>query len=132
MRYAVDRGMRYAKNHVVHHVMHSAMHHAVHHTVHHAMHHAMHHAVHHATHRTVHRAMRLRCETQPAERQAVTAFPEIRAFERDAADEFVILACDGIWDVMSSQEAPPSHRSSPPPRIPTPPTRSHSRTSSTR
>ena len=78
MRYAVDRGMRYAKNHVVHHVMHSAMHHAVHHTVHHAMHHAMHHAVHHATHRTVHRAMRLRCETQPAERQAVTAFPEIR------------------------------------------------------
>jgi len=45
-----------------------------------------------------------RCETQPAERQAVTAFPEIRAFERTAADEFVILACDGIWDVMSSQQ----------------------------
>ena len=79
--------------------------------------------------------MRLRCETQPAERQAVTAFPEIRAFERDAADEFVILACDGIWDVMSSQEAPPSPRSSPPPKShtnPTPPTPSHSRTSSTR
>lgn len=93
---------------------------------------AMHHTMHHVLHRTVHRAMRLRCETQPAELQAVTAFPEIRAFERDAADEFVILACDGIWDVMSSQEAPPSHRSSPPPRIPTPPTRSHSRTSSTR
>ena len=101
----------------------------VHGVVHGVVHH---HTVHHVLHRTVHRAMRLRCETQPAERQAVTAFPEIRAFERDAADEFVILACDGIWDVMSSQEAPPSHRSSPPPRIPTPPTRSHSRTSSTR
>ena len=79
---------------------------------------AMHHTMHHVLHRTVHRAMRLRCETQPAERQAVTAFPEIRAFERDAADEFVILACDGIWDVMSSQEAPPSPRSSPAPRPP--------------
>lgn len=45
-----------------------------------------------------------RCETQPADRQAVTAFPEIKAFERDPADEFVILACDGIWDVMSSQQ----------------------------
>lgn len=45
-----------------------------------------------------------RCETQPAERQAVTAFPEIKAFERNPADEFVILACDGIWDVMSSQQ----------------------------
>ena len=45
-----------------------------------------------------------RCETQPAERQAVTAFPEIRAFERHADDEFVVLACDGIWDVMSSQQ----------------------------
>ena len=45
-----------------------------------------------------------RCETQPPERQAVTAFPEIRAFERDPKDQFVILACDGIWDVMSSQE----------------------------
>merc|ERR1719331_2572612 len=45
-----------------------------------------------------------RCETQPPERQAVTAFPEIRAFERHADDEFVVLACDGIWDVMSSQQ----------------------------
>ena len=34
----------------------------------------------------------------------MTAFPEIRAFERHADDEFVVLACDGIWDVMSSQQ----------------------------
>merc|ERR1719331_1122320 len=45
-----------------------------------------------------------RCESQPAERQAVAAFPEIRSVARDANDEFVVLACDGIWDVMSSQQ----------------------------
>ena len=36
--------------------------------------------------------------------QAVTAFPEIREFQLQEGDEFMILACDGIWDVMSSQE----------------------------
>jgi len=45
-----------------------------------------------------------RCESQPPERQAVTAFPEIRSFQREATDQFVVLACDGIWDVMSSQQ----------------------------
>jgi len=36
--------------------------------------------------------------------QAVTAFPEIREFKLREGDEFMILACDGIWDVVSSQE----------------------------
>jgi len=75
-----------------------------------------------------------RCDTQPAERQAVTAFPEIKAVERDPSDEFVILACDGIWDVMSSQQvvskvldllqngvparpAPPPDEDAPPPPV---------------
>ena len=45
-----------------------------------------------------------RCESQPAERQAVTAMPEVLVEPRSATDEFIVLACDGIWDVMKSQE----------------------------
>ena len=41
----------------------------------------------------------------PAEAQAVTALPEILATEIHDCDEFIILACDGIWDVMTNQEA---------------------------
>ncbi len=42
----------------------------------------------------------------PPEAQMVTAFPEIRSEKlQSAADEFLILACDGIWDVLTNQEA---------------------------
>lgn len=37
--------------------------------------------------------------------QAVTAFPEIKSSVISADTEFLILACDGVWDVMSNQEA---------------------------
>lgn len=36
--------------------------------------------------------------------QIVTAFPEVQQFTIDENWEFVILACDGIWDVMTSEE----------------------------
>eukprot|EP00899_Mesostigma_viride_P003514 jgi/Mesvir1/13163/Mv06128-RA.1 len=36
--------------------------------------------------------------------QMVTAFPEVRSIALDAGDEFMVLACDGIWDVMTSQQ----------------------------
>ena len=46
-----------------------------------------------------------RCESLPEENQAVTAFPEVMTERRDPEkDGFIVLACDGIWDVMSSQE----------------------------
>lgn len=41
----------------------------------------------------------------PVEQQIVTAFPEV--LEKDIAeaeDEFLVLACDGIWDCLSSQD----------------------------
>lgn len=40
----------------------------------------------------------------PAEEQIVTCYPDVIHHEIDhAKDEFVILACDGIWDCLSSQ-----------------------------
>lgn len=40
----------------------------------------------------------------PQERQLITALPEVtnRTIERD--DEFLILACDGVWDMWSPQD----------------------------
>ncbi|KAL7159539.1 hypothetical protein ABFS83_01G034400 [Erythranthe nasuta] len=40
----------------------------------------------------------------PAEKQIVTANPDINIVELCNDDEFVVLACDGIWDCMSSQQ----------------------------
>lgn len=39
------------------------------------------------------------------EEQMVTAFPEIRQQTLQPGDEFLLLACDGIWDVLTNQEA---------------------------
>lgn len=36
--------------------------------------------------------------------QLVSPEPEIFVEERDPADEFLVLACDGIWDVMTNEE----------------------------
>ncbi|UJR13434.1 hypothetical protein I4U23_000448 [Adineta vaga] len=40
-----------------------------------------------------------------AEEQAITALPDIRTLTLDDKDEFMIIACDGIWNFMSSQDA---------------------------
>jgi len=39
----------------------------------------------------------------PPEQQIVTAFPEVTVHDIADDDEFVVVACDGIWDCQSSQ-----------------------------
>ena len=36
--------------------------------------------------------------------QLVSPEPDVISIERDSKDEFVVLACDGIWDVMSNED----------------------------
>eukprot|EP01013_Petalomonas_cantuscygni_P006139 TRINITY_DN16_c0_g1_i1.p1 TRINITY_DN16_c0_g1~~TRINITY_DN16_c0_g1_i1.p1 ORF type:complete len:338 (-),score=67.19 TRINITY_DN16_c0_g1_i1:360-1373(-) len=40
----------------------------------------------------------------PPERQAVSPEPEVEVTELTPEDEFVVLACDGIWDVMTNEQ----------------------------
>ena len=42
-------------------------------------------------------------EKKPEE-QIVTAYPDVEVFELTSDHEFVVLACDGIWDVLSNEE----------------------------
>lgn len=41
---------------------------------------------------------------KPPEEQIVTAFPDVTVHDISPNDEFLVLACDGIWDCMLSQE----------------------------
>jgi len=40
----------------------------------------------------------------PVDRQKVTCVPDVRTTPRSSGDEVLVLACDGIWDVMSNQD----------------------------
>jgi hypothetical protein len=40
----------------------------------------------------------------PPEATKVTANPDMSVVARSDTDEFIVLACDGIWDVMSNEE----------------------------
>jgi len=42
-------------------------------------------------------------DTLPPEEQIVTAFPDVIVHEITDDDEFLVIACDGIWDCRSSQ-----------------------------
>lgn len=42
--------------------------------------------------------------TRSAAEQIVTCVPDMRTYKRKPEDEFLIVACDGIWDVLSSQD----------------------------
>uniref|UniRef100_A0A183BZN0 protein-serine/threonine phosphatase n=1 Tax=Globodera pallida TaxID=36090 RepID=A0A183BZN0_GLOPA len=45
-------------------------------------------------------------ERLPLKDQMITALPDVTITERDGAtDDFIIVACDGIWNSMTSQEA---------------------------
>ena len=39
----------------------------------------------------------------PTENQMVTSVPEITVLERQVHDKFIVIACDGIWDVVSNE-----------------------------
>lgn len=38
------------------------------------------------------------------EEQMICSTPDVTVHARSPADEFIVLACDGVWDVMSNQE----------------------------
>jgi len=45
-----------------------------------------------------------RNQTLPAENQQVSPLPDVSIIERSATDLFLVVACDGIWDVISNEE----------------------------
>mmetsp|Transcript_22003 Transcript_22003/g.63440 ORF Transcript_22003/g.63440 Transcript_22003/m.63440 type:complete len:393 (+) Transcript_22003:87-1265(+) len=44
-------------------------------------------------------------QRRPPQEQQVCCTPDVRTFKRQPGDEFMVIACDGVWDVVSSQQA---------------------------
>lgn len=43
-------------------------------------------------------------KSRNAAQQIITCKPDVRTLHRQPNDEFMVLACDGVWDVLSSEE----------------------------
>ena len=43
-------------------------------------------------------------KTLPIEEQAITCVPDVTRRERHPDDSFILVACDGIFDVLNSEE----------------------------
>ncbi|XP_023214259.1 probable protein phosphatase 2C T23F11.1, partial [Centruroides sculpturatus] len=43
-------------------------------------------------------------DKKPPEEQIVTAYPDVVVREVTPDHEFIVLACDGIWDVLSNED----------------------------
>ena len=50
-------------------------------------------------------AARLQSEGKAPEEQVVTADPDVRVIDLHPSDRFLILACDGIWDILTNDQA---------------------------
>eukprot|EP00210_Caulerpa_lentillifera_P003285 g3136.t1 len=48
-----------------------------------------------------------KCTKLRPEAQMITANPEVKSIQLRSGDDFIILACDGIWDVLSRQQVRP-------------------------
>lgn len=48
---------------------------------------------------------RYKDEALPPQKQQITVMPDVTILSRSPEDQFLLLACDGIWDVMSNLEA---------------------------
>ncbi|XP_066272215.1 protein phosphatase 1G-like isoform X2 [Branchiostoma lanceolatum] len=45
-----------------------------------------------------------RNEDLPLKEQMITSLPDVRSIDMQPEDEFMVLACDGIWNVLTSQQ----------------------------